>query len=93
MTTVIEKPQSAPVSDTSSTDVVELFLAELQARRKSLQHLMHLVNQQAVQDSGAALGGARTASPKTCCMSTRRKCSHCPSAPNLRRNKLNKHHL
>jgi hypothetical protein len=34
------------LGDTSSADVVELVVAELQARRKYMQHLIHLVDEQ-----------------------------------------------
>jgi hypothetical protein len=83
--------------DTSSTDVVELLVAELRARRQHVQQLISLVNEEAGREY-AAVSGARAASPGRCCMSARRKCSHCPSAPaplvtNSRSNRLKKHNL
>jgi hypothetical protein len=92
MNSDIEKPQS-----TSSSDVAELLVAELRAGRKRLQHLIGLVNEEAGREYGA-VRGARAASPNRCCMSSRPKCSHRPSAArplvtNSRSNRLKKHNL
>jgi hypothetical protein len=86
------------IRDTSSTEVAELLVAELRARRKHVQHLIRLVNEEAGRDYGALSGGTRAASPGKCCMSARPKCSHCPSAAtrlvsNSRSNRLRKHNL
>jgi hypothetical protein len=45
--------------DTPSTDVVELLVAKLRARRKDTQHLIHLVDDQAGKEYGAVRGRAR----------------------------------
>src|SRR5450432_187592 len=100
MTTATEKPQSAPVSNTSSTDVAELLVAELRARRAHVQDLIRLVNEHVNEHVNeqagreyAAMPGPRAASPRNCCGSTRRKCTHCPSATNSRTPKLKKRNL
>ena len=85
MIPVAKNLRSTPVADTSSTEVVEFFLAELRARRTRLQDLMRLVNEKVNEQAdldGGAMRGTRAvspASPHKCCMSTRRKCLHCPS--------------
>jgi hypothetical protein len=83
--------------DTSSTDIAELVVAELRARRKHVQHLISLVNEEAGREY-EAVHGVRAASTARCCGSARPKCSHCPAAArhlvsNSRSNRLKKHNL
>jgi len=47
------------LGDTSSTDVVVLVVAELRARRKYMQHLIHLVDEQEGKEYVAMRGTAR----------------------------------
>src|SRR5471030_1544052 len=86
--------------DTSTTDAAELLVAELRARRAHVQDLICLVNEhvnehmnEQVGREYAAMRGPRAASPRSCCGTTRRKCTHCPSAPNSRAHKLKKRNL
>jgi hypothetical protein len=89
--------ETESLSDTSSTDVAELVMTELRARRKHVQHLISLVNEEVGREYGA-VNVAHAASPARCCGSARPKCSHCPAAArrlvsNSRNNRLKKHNL
>jgi hypothetical protein len=57
-----------PLRDTLSTDVAELLVAELRARRKHVQRLITLVHEQA----GREFGAKRATLAGRCRMSTRR---------------------